>query len=1170
MHTRGFLISTVFALLVATKGVVAEDLSNFKRNQTIAGFRVGNLYTDSNGKIVGAKFWHILSDAPIYVLQIETAPQTFMWVDTPATSNRGVAHSLEHILARKGTKGRYLSLLRVMRLSQSGAATYQDYNMYCLTSGTGMAGFIEQFHALIDALFRPDFSDVEAEREFYHFGISSDPTTREKRLVEQGTVYNEMRTGEGIYTYYFGLNKQVFGGSNPFAFNVGGTPDAMRDVTPAEIRQFHAEHYRLGPGTGFIFVFPPKENVTRFLARISEEFERIPRSGPDPTKTSRREAQPKYALAPSTTKEIKLYPFPASSDADRSEIRLGWAAARAESQVELRLRQLLLRALADGEQSLLYKSLIDSKTKELDSEASSIEAEVFLENSPWWPAEFIALRGIPGNHISVDMIERFRQHILSKIGIVSAYQENSQELLAFNQLVLSYAKAWQRDQRVWIKSSPLFSSQYKTDWKEHLNYLEMDPSFVRSLSDKSVWETAERQIESGKNLWREVINKSHLLETPYATASVPSPRLLTEMKQEKQRRIQNKLQQLEKNFGISDEQEALARYEQSELKKTAEIDKIESQVARPEFTERPPLTPDDDIQYKQFHLNTVPVIAVLFDGTPTIDVGLSFDLRKIPSKYYKYLPILPRCFDSLGLKTPHGVTSYSGLLAETQRDFSAFSIEYDSNPVSARADLAIRASTGSPQDLQRALTLISEMLQFSNLEMSNLERLRDLLNERLAEEDRYGKGDDSSWFWNPSDAFRHQDDAIYVAVNSHFTRAHSDSRLKWLIHQPVTPDEIENLHGFAEGVLASLEGLSAQELSARLSQLQLKGLEKELVLYWQRNITSFPEKELPTGLRQLTAEVQHDLTVGAAQAMKELKELQSIIVDRGALKVDITVDPALLKDVKPTVGRFVQSIPTATKLPYGQQAQSDLMHNEAPIMRRIEKRAGVDADDFPWYVGLEDSHSATGGVVFSSDFIGYSQLNRQAFIKMLSSKIASGTGPHTFYMKTVESGLAYSNSVRTDPGSKLLWYYADRVPDIASLVELVNSYAAALPKLDDPSLVDYVLQKTFPFPRSMSTFTDRGRRLARDIYDGNEPAKIRRFSEAILKLRSDPNLQSEIIQSGLLSIAPVLLKPEFKELQRPERSIFFLVGPESLLADAEKRLALPKLLRLYPSDFWMD
>jgi hypothetical protein len=67
-------------------------------------------------------------------------------------------------------------------------------------------------------------------------------------------------------------------------------------------------------------------------------------------------------------------------------------------------------------------------------------------------------------------------------------------------------------------------------------------------------------------------------------------------------------------------------------------------------------------------------------------------------------------------------------------------------------------------------------------------------------------------------------------------------------------------------------------------------------------------------------------------------------------------------------------------------------------------------------------------------------------------------------------------------------------------------------------------------------------------------------------LRSEPGLQAEVIGSGLSSIAPVLLNPEFRELQRAERSIFFFAGPERLLADAETRLAIPKFLRLHPSD----
>ena len=140
----------------------------------MAGLRVANLYADSGGHIVGAKFRDVRSGAPIYLLQIETVPQVFMWVDTPADSNTGVAHSLEHLLGGKGTKGRYVSLLKEMRLSRSAAATTDDFNLYSFSSGTGMDGFFEQFHAWLDALYRPDFTDLEAEREFYHFGTSVD------------------------------------------------------------------------------------------------------------------------------------------------------------------------------------------------------------------------------------------------------------------------------------------------------------------------------------------------------------------------------------------------------------------------------------------------------------------------------------------------------------------------------------------------------------------------------------------------------------------------------------------------------------------------------------------------------------------------------------------------------------------------------------------------------------------------------------------------------------------------------------------------------------------------------------------------------------------------------------------------------------------------------------
>jgi len=103
----------------------------------------------------------------------------------------------------------------------------------------------------------------------------------------------------------------------------------------------------------------------------------------------------------------------------------------------------------------------------------------------------------------------------------------------------------------------------------------------------------------------------------------------------------------------------------------------------------------------------------------------------------------------------------------------------------------------------------------------------------------------------------------------------------------------------------------------------------------------------------------------------------------------------------------------------------------------------------------------------------------------------------------------------------------------------------------------------------MSTFTERGKSIATDIRDGNDPAQVRRFSEAILKLRAEPNLLSELINLAAYSICPVLVTNECTPQQQQARSLFFFTGPERLLADAEKKLGMPKMLRIYPSDFWI-
>ena len=1166
--TQQVLLSAIllFATLPAALVHAAEpsdQLSKLKKDQKIADFRVTNVYSDAAGKIMGAKFLHTPSGSPVFVLQIETVPQVFIAIDEPSDSDKGLPHSLEHLVYGKGIKGRYARLLTEMKLGGTQAFTSSDFNAYHFYSGGAASDLLEQLHAWLDALFRPDFSDIEAEREFYNFGVTADLKTGKKTLIEKGTVYNEMNARPGISTYYYQLRKQVYGENSPFGFDSGGVPEAMRGVTPKDIRQFHAKFYSLGPQTAFIFAISPKNDVPDFLQNASRVLRDFTVAGAPPVQS--HATGPKYPIASSSSTEIKVYPFPSKSPVEPGQIYFGWKPEKTDSMVELRLLELLVQNLGRGEDSILYKALADRKTRGIDSGATSVFARTNEENSPHFPAMELFVSGVPGNRITPELIERLRGQVKKSIQEISQYKAHSEQLLAFNRLVGSHQQASHRFENVWIRNAPQFGIRSTGSfWKEYLDYLEMDPAFNRSLSEETVVKAINEKLRSGENIWAGLIEKFHLLETPYVTASAPSPDLLEQNEKKRQERVAARVKELMQHYNTSDEQRALSLFEQDEQAKSKEVEDIEARVSRPRFTEHPPMTPDDGVQYAQTALLNVPVIQTAFDNPPTMDVGFSFDLRSIPRKYYKYLPLLPRFIDDVGLKEGTQTLSYSDVLEQIQRDIYQFSMDYESNALSHRADFTIRASAASADEFRTALRWMGRLLNSNDLNPANVDRLRDIVEQSLSADDFFTKRGEENWINDPVNAFRYQDDELFLALNSHFTRAHWHSRMKWLLHKPVSTDEIDKLAGFANETLISLDKLSRREVAQKLESLKSAGLEGELVEYWRKNLPSFAEAEIAGGLRQLTAEVAQDLRIGPEQTIQELKDLQRLIINRAALHLDLTSSRAALEQIKPDLLKFLESIPA--------QKRSEVAANgdAPPILTKLQRRYSLSAENFPFYVALVNLDGVSGNTVFTARFPGYDDLDRQSLLDSLSSHLRSGGGPESLYMKTWEAGLAYSNGIRSTPASKLIRYYADRSPNIPALVELVNSLSVNLTALSNQSMLDYVLTQAFSYSRAMFSFTQRGRAMAADLRDGRDPEQVRHYAEALLKLREDPNLVTELIQAAPDATGRVLLKPEFQEKQRVEQAIFFMIGPENILSQAEQQLSIPKLMRLWPSDYWVQ
>jgi Zn-dependent M16 (insulinase) family peptidase len=691
----------------------------------------------------------------------------------------------------------------------------------------------------------------------------------------------------------------------------------------------------------------------------------------------------------------------------------------------------------------------------------------------------------------------------------------------------------------------------------------MDPSFVRSVTTEGVWKAVGKELASGRNIWNGLIEKFGLLEVPYATASAPSRTLLRKRDTEKRERLNNEITKLVNEFHSENPQQALSAFKEQELSHTAVIQKIASEVPRPPFTENPPLTPDDQAQHRQLHIAGVSALEVLFERPPTIDLVLSFDLRGIPPRYYRYLPVFPRMLDSLGLRNNGAITSYSALLAEVEKHNYKFSVGYDSDVNSKRVELTIQISALNVVELRESLKLLQKMMISTNITEANLSRIQDVIAKQRSNDDNYTR-QEQMWIREIPTAVRYEDDELLFAMNSHFTQAHWDDGLFWRLHNRVFPRDLKNLTKQLQRALDSFHGMSRQQIEMQLTVRPSSGLQREVFDYWKRNMNEFPDSELVPGLEKLASEIIDDLRKGPTTGVSELKQLQKAMFNRKSLRVNITLDKRSQVAVESAVTLFVRRT-SATE-----RDLSPLHSRTNAITEKLTKRYPSFSTQYPWYLALRHEEAGTGGAVFTAVSPGYGEVDRDSLIKFLASKRLSGAGPESLYMRTWEVGLAYNNGLISNPRSQLTTYYADRSPDLVNLVEFVNSIVGQLKSVQGGKEIDYLLSQTFSVPRSMLTFSDRGVALARDIRDGASPDKIRRFSQAILDMRKDSELSDEVSKAEFTSICPVLLDFRCKAHQQAARSIFFFVGPENLLAGVENRLRIQNLAYVWPSDFWLQ
>jgi Zn-dependent M16 (insulinase) family peptidase len=224
----------------------------------------------------------------------------------------------------------------------------------------------------------------------------------------------------------------------------------------------------------------------------------------------------------------------------------------------------------------------------------------------------------------------------------------------------------------------------------------------------------------------------------------------------------------------------------------------------------------------------------------------------------------------------------------------------------------------------------------------------------------------------------------------------------------------------------------------------------------------------------------------------------------------------------------------------------------------------------PAYVGYVHEGSLTGNVVVTANGPSYRDLSDSAVIAVLAGKSLAGTGPHTWYKQTWEAGLAYGNGLDVRPREGIILYYADRCPSVRATLAFIRSMAEEASQPLPPSAVDYALAQTFAFSRTALSPSARAEAMAIDLREGLTPERMQRFSKTLQRLRTDRRLLQRLGEKLPRVVATVTLGSEHRALQSAARAIFFVIAPESQLAELEVDIPGKRLPRLWPSDFWLE
>ncbi|MYC76388.1 hypothetical protein F4X10_11545 [Candidatus Poribacteria bacterium] len=622
---------------------------------------------------------------------------------TPPADDTGVPHILEHaVLAgsqKFPVKEPFFEMIKMSMATFINAMTSSDFTCYPVSSNVKKDLF-NLAEVYFDAVFHPLLTENTFKREGHHLA-PVDPENPTGDLKITGIVYNEMK---GVFSdpearLYRSMMCQLLP-DTLYACESGGDPDAIPDLTYAQLKGFHETYYH--PSNGY-FILYGDIPTSDYLSFLADKLDKIPKNAASATLRPLRPEvthQPKW-----DTPRIVTDTYPIGVDetlTEKAYLSLSWIIGDATRPEEVALGQILSLILVGNEGAPLRKVIIDSKLGAdlVYSGASSIgPAAIF----------YLILKGS-----EADRAEAFTQLVTDTLTQVADAEIDSDKVeAAFQQATYHYQEV-----------ASMFPLRMLYRVLEGWIYEKDSDTFLKM--GKTLADVRQQWLEN-PSIFNDFIREK-FIENPHRLTNILSPDrdMQAEMEAELAERMKETRAQL-----TDEEVQRIAA-------DAAELERLNGMPNSPEALAKLPQLQVSDLPEKPKHIpTTVETVGgrdllrndVFANGVNYL--VLNFDLKGLPQHLWTYLPRYADAISKLGAAD----MSYEEMAQRTSAVTGGIgcSMGFSTRTLDARRSLQnmrfhLKALDGK---MDAALGVLRDLLFAVN--PRDTERLRDVLVQAVAE-----------------------------------------------------------------------------------------------------------------------------------------------------------------------------------------------------------------------------------------------------------------------------------------------------------------------------------------------------------------------------------------------------------------------------------------------------